>query len=105
MIGEGAYPRQGLIRRSSHRGPGQDKGEGEDEAGGPHLTVSGYRWPASLAVSLPTVITIGCFRTSAPKTENGFIARENCFVGRVGRNNGGKSSINSALTNQLQSSR
>jgi hypothetical protein len=27
------------------------------------------------------VITVGCFRTSAPKTENGFVAQENCFVG------------------------
>src|ERR1043165_4216674 len=30
IIGEGAHPLQGLIRRASHRGPSQDKGEGED---------------------------------------------------------------------------
>jgi hypothetical protein len=27
------------------------------------------------------VIAAGCFRTSAPKTENGFVVRKNCFVG------------------------
>lgn len=43
MIGEGADTRQRLIRGASHRGPSQDKGEGKDEAEGPHLTVSGCR--------------------------------------------------------------
>jgi len=42
------------------------------------------------AVSLARVIANGCFRISAPKGENGFIAGENCFVGRAGRNIGGK---------------
>jgi hypothetical protein len=36
------------------------------------------------------VITIGCFRTSAPKTENGFIAQENCFVSRADETIAGK---------------
>jgi hypothetical protein len=26
------------------------------------------------------LIAAGCFRTSAPKAENGFVAQENCFV-------------------------
>jgi hypothetical protein len=32
------------------------------------------------------------------KKENGFVAQENCFVSPGRRNNGRKSSINSALT-------
>jgi hypothetical protein len=48
---------------------------------------------AGLAVPARLVghqITVGCFRTSAPKTENGFIAQGNCFVGSSERNIGGK---------------
>src|SRR6185312_13113190 len=54
IIGEGTDARQLLIGGTSHRGTSQDKGEGEDEAGGPHLTVSGCPWPAAPAVSLTT---------------------------------------------------
>ena len=54
MIGEGTDARQVLVGRTSHRGTSQDEGEGEDEAGGPHLTVSGCPWPAVPAVSLGT---------------------------------------------------
>jgi hypothetical protein len=74
MIGEGADTRQRLIRGASHRGPSQDKGEGEDEAEGPHLTVSGCRAGIARRLVVP-LITSGCFRTSAPKVENGFVAR------------------------------
>jgi hypothetical protein len=31
------------------------------------------------------------FRNSAPKAKNGFVAPENCFVARAGRNNAAKS--------------
>jgi hypothetical protein len=48
------------------------------------------------------VIEVGCFRTSAPKTENGFVAQENCFVGPAGRNNGRKISMNSAAMSSLE---
>jgi len=51
------------------------------------------------------VIAVGRFRTSAPKTENGFIAQENCFVGPAGRNNGRKSSMNSGTTPSLETIR
>jgi hypothetical protein len=54
MIGKGTDARQVLIGRTSHRGTSQDEGEGEDKAGRPHLTVSGYPWPAAPAVSLTT---------------------------------------------------
>jgi hypothetical protein len=39
------------------------------------------------------VITNGCFRISAPKAENGFVAPADCFVERVGRNIGVKNSM------------
>jgi hypothetical protein len=48
------------------------------------------------------LITVGCFRTSAPKTENGFVAQQNCFVGSIARNNGRKNSMNSAATPALE---
>jgi hypothetical protein len=47
------------------------------------------------------VIAAGRFRTSAPKTENGFIAQENCFIGPAGRNNRRKNSMNSVGTSSL----
>src|SRR5436190_888739 len=72
VVGEGADARQALIGRTSHRGTSQDEGEGENEADGPHLTVSGFgaRRPRRF---VGKVITNGCFRLSAPKAENGFI--------------------------------
>ena len=48
------------------------------------------------AVSLVTWIAVGCFRTSTPKAENGFMAQDNCFVGLRGRNIGAKNPMNSA---------
>jgi hypothetical protein len=36
--------------------------------------------PALPAVFAAELITIRCFRTSAPKAGNGFVAQENCFV-------------------------
>jgi hypothetical protein len=48
------------------------------------------------------VIAIGCFGTSAPKTENGFVAQQNCFVGLAGRNKSRKNSMNSAATSSLE---
>jgi len=49
-----------------------------------------------------SLIAVGCFRTSAPKTENGFVARQNCFVGSIRRNIGRKSSMNSATALSLK---
>src|SRR5882724_7633614 len=40
-VGEGADAGQIVLRRTRHRGTSQDEGEGEDEADGAHLTVSG----------------------------------------------------------------
>jgi hypothetical protein len=48
------------------------------------------------------VIATGCFGTSAPKTENGFVAQQNCFVGLAGRNKSRKNSMNSAATSSLE---
>jgi hypothetical protein len=48
------------------------------------------------------VIAIGCFRTSAPKMENGFVAQENCFVDPSERNNDLKRSMNSATVPSLE---
>jgi hypothetical protein len=48
------------------------------------------------------LIASGCFRTSAPTMQNGFIATENCFVSPSGRNNGWKISMNSAATLALE---
>ena len=63
------------FRRTRHRGASQDEGEGKDEADGPHLMVSGFGLPALPAVFVGGLITNGCFRISAPKAENGFVAR------------------------------
>jgi hypothetical protein len=101
IVGEGTHARQVLVGGTSHRGTSQDEGEGEDEADGAHLTVSGCV-AGSARRLVGHLITVGCFRTSAPKTENGFIAQEKCFVGFVGRNIGRKNSMNSAQTPSLQ---
>jgi hypothetical protein len=55
-----------LVGRTSHRGTSQEERESEDKAGGPHLMVSDYPWPA-VPDPVDEVITVGCFRTSAPK--------------------------------------
>jgi hypothetical protein len=70
--GEGAGARNTLIGQTRYRGTYQNEGEGEDEADGPHVTVSGFgaRRPRRF---VGKVITNGCFRLSAPKAENGFI--------------------------------
>ena len=102
MIGEGADTRQVLVRRTSHRGTSQDEGEGEDEAGGPHLTCLRLSVAGSARPLVGHLIAVRCFRTSAPKTENGFVARENCFVASIGRNIGRKNSMNSAATPSLE---
>ncbi len=39
------------------------------------------------------LITVSCFRISAPKAENGFVAAEICFVGQKRRNIGDKTSM------------
>ena len=102
LIGKRTDTRQVPIRRTSHRGTSQDKGKGEDEAGGPHLTVSGCPWPGCARRLVDPVIASGCFRTSAPKLQNGFVAMQNCFVAPSGRNNGRKISMNSAATPLLE---
>jgi hypothetical protein len=56
-----------LIGRTSHRGTSQDEGEGEDEAGGPHLTCLRLSVAGSACRLVGNLITVGCFRTSAPK--------------------------------------
>jgi hypothetical protein len=91
-----------LVGRTSHRGTSQDEGEGEDEAGGPHLTCLRLSVAGSACRLVGNLITVGCFRTSAPKTENGFVGRENCFIGPAGRNNGRKNSMNSATPPSLE---
>jgi hypothetical protein len=91
-----------LVGRTSHRGTSQDEGEGEDEAGGPHLTCLRLSVAGSACRLVGNLITVGCFRTSAPKTENGFVARGNCFVGPFGRNKSRKNSMNSAATPSVE---
>jgi hypothetical protein len=102
MIGKGTDAREVLVGRTSHRGTSQDEGEGEDEAGGPHLTCLRLSVAGSARPLVGHLIAVGCFRTSAPKTENGFVTRENCFVGSIGRNIGRKNSMNSAATLSLE---
>ena len=93
-IGESTDARQVLIRRTRHRGTSQDEGEGEDEADGPH-----WQSPVPcrrLRRFVGNLIAVGCFRTSTPKAQNGFMAQGNCFVGLLGRNIGAKNPMNSA---------
>ena len=48
VVGEGADTRE-AVRQAGHRG-GQHEGQGQDEAEGPHLTVSGF------GAALPAVL-------------------------------------------------
>jgi hypothetical protein len=91
-----------LVGRTSYRGTSQDEGEGEDEAGGPHLTCLRLSVAGSARRLVGHLIAVGCFRTSAPKTKNGFVARGNCFVGPSGRNKSQKNSMNSATTPSVE---
>src|SRR6266481_8105853 len=73
-IGEGADAGQTVIRGTSQRGSNHHKGQGEDEAYGPHLTVSGCQVSSAVRRFVAALITISCFLSSAPKAENGFFA-------------------------------
>jgi hypothetical protein len=86
-IRKGTDARQAVIRRTRQRGASEHESESEEEAEGSHLTVSGFLLPALPAVFVVKLVTNRCFRTSAPKAENGFVARKNCFVDQGERNN------------------
>jgi len=58
----------------------QYKCEDKDEADCSHLTVSGFGPPALFRRFVAALITSRCFRMSARKAGNGFVAGENCFV-------------------------
>jgi hypothetical protein len=74
VVGEGTDSGQTAIRRTSQRGTSHHKDEGEDEAYGPHLTVSGCQVLGAVRRLLAALITITCFLSSASKTKNGFFA-------------------------------
>jgi hypothetical protein len=82
-IGESADTRQAGFRGTNDRGNSQHEGEGKDETEGSHLTVSSIR-RRRFRRFVVGLITIGRFRSSAPKAENGFIAHKNCFVAAAG---------------------
>ena len=96
VIGEGADTRNGIFGRASHRGSREHKGEGKDKTEGPHVAVSGLGPPMLPAVLVGILITIRCFRMSAPKAGNGFINGRFVSSPATGRNIRRKSSINSA---------
>jgi hypothetical protein len=84
IVGESANTRQTDVWRTCHRRTGQHEGKGEDQADGPHLTVSGSV-PVALEapVFVGRLITMTGFRSSARQTQNGFVGRGNCFVAGV----------------------
>jgi hypothetical protein len=90
IIRERAVARQVAIRQTGQCGSSQDEGESEDEAEGPHLTVSGFarrRYPPFCwRVDNHPPFPEFCF-----EADNGFVADENCFVATGGRNNSAKS--------------
>jgi hypothetical protein len=49
--------------------------------------------PTLAAVFVAELITIRCFRMSAPKAGNGFVAPEICFVVEARRHNRAKNSM------------
>ncbi len=59
--------------------PASNEAEGKDEAERAHDLVSRFRG-RRCAVVVVKLITMGGFARDAPKAENGFIFRENCFV-------------------------
>src|SRR6476646_791292 len=77
VIGEGAGSRQ-IIGRSSDGGTSEQEGEGEDEAEGPHQSVSKITRQASFAGQLDTQ---GRFPDICTKGGKWFHRRENCFAG------------------------
>jgi hypothetical protein len=84
VVGEGADARQACVGGTSYRGTGQDKGETQDKADCPHW-LSPVQAEALCAVSLVTD-NQWLFPDVCSKTENGFVAWENCFVGTKRRN-------------------
>ncbi|HEX2367146.1 MAG TPA: hypothetical protein VHJ00_19265, partial [Bradyrhizobium sp.] len=52
----------------------QHKSKGQEEADGPHLTVSGLSLWRLGTVFVAALITIKRFQSSAPKAQNGFVA-------------------------------
>jgi hypothetical protein len=79
IVGEGADSRQAAVGRTSYRGTGQDEGETQDKADRAHW-LSPVQVEALCAVSLVTD-NQRLFPDVCSKTENGFVAWENCFVG------------------------
>lgn len=64
------------------------------------MTVSGSGLPALPAVFVATLITIRCFRMSAPKAGNGFVAQRIVSSPAARRNNGPKDSMISVECSQ-----
>jgi hypothetical protein len=91
VVGEGADARQAAIGRTSYRGTGQDEGKTQDKADCPHW-LSPVQAEASCAAWLVTD-NQRLFPDVCSKTENGFVDRENCFVG-IGRRNIGDKKLN-----------
>jgi hypothetical protein len=79
VIGEGAGSRQ-IVGRSGHGGTSEQEGEGEDEAEGPHQSVSKIIRQAPFAGQLDTQ---GLFPDICTKRGKWFRGWENCFAGTV----------------------
>jgi len=79
IVGEGANARQTIFYGARHRRTGQHKGEGENEADRPHLTVSGVPCGAWRRICCG-LDNHEPFPEICAKSRKWFRRRENCFV-------------------------
>ena len=86
VIGEGADAGNGIFGGTGHRGTREHEGEGKDEAEGPHQIVSVLAAGAARRF-VGRLITCRCFRISAPKAGNGFVAGRFVSSAAARRNN------------------
>ena len=84
-VGEGADAGHRCQLKRRERRASEHEGESKDEADRPHLTVSGVRCrlPRRVCWRLDNGLL---FPDICAQAENGFVALENCFVGRARRN-------------------
>jgi hypothetical protein len=80
VIGESSNPGQTIFSGTRHRRTGYNKSESEDEAGDPHLTVSGLSLSALGAVFVGSVDNHAAFPEFCAKSPKWFRRDKNCFV-------------------------
>src|SRR6185312_8153416 len=83
IVGKSSNSGQTRFSRTGHRGASHDEGEGEDQAHGPHLTVSGFSVSAFGAVICWSLDNHERFPEFCAKSQKWFRGTEICFVARA----------------------